>query len=88
LHGRDGRHVCKPVPQQTPAPPGAEQLLLSKSGPAVEDDDSDTGEKPPLAAFEGPGVGSREAALGPLSAPPLPPRRDEFDATYTIPRRR
>jgi hypothetical protein len=89
LHGRNGHHICKPVPQQTPPPPGADQLLATKSAPGViEEDDSDTGEKPPLAAFEGPGVGSREAALGPLGAPPLPPRRDDSEATFTIRRPR
>jgi Extensin-like protein C-terminus len=85
LHGRNRRHICKPAPQQTPAPPGAEQLLISKNGPSgTEEDDSDTGEKPPLAAFEGAGVGSQEAALGSLAAPPLPPRRDDSESAFTI----
>jgi hypothetical protein len=76
LHGRGGGRICKPVPQETAPPP--EQLLLARNGGrgagAVDDDDSDTGEQPPLAAFEGPGVGARDQ-LGPLTAP-LPPRRD------------
>ena len=71
LHGRNGKHICKPAPHEIAPPP-----QLEARAPAGEEEDSDTGEKPPLAAFEGPGVGARESALGPLSAaPPLPPRR-------------
>ncbi len=89
MHGRNGRHICKPTPQETPPPPGAEQWLLAK-GPrrqplalpgaqGGEEEDSDTGEGPPSAAFEGPGAGARESALGPLATAPLPPRRDALD---------
>jgi hypothetical protein len=98
MHGRGGRHVCKPTPRETP-PPDARTLFIAK-GPTqngaggADDDDSDTGEGPPRAAFEGPGVGARESAIGPLSAAPPPPRRatefggmgvgDAGDATSSI----
>jgi len=73
MHGRSGKHICKPYPSETVAPPS----VISKDGPSVEDDDSDTGERPPLAAFQGAGAGPRDA-IGPIAAPetPLPPRRD------------
>jgi hypothetical protein len=77
MHGRNGGHICKPVPQETAPPPGQGLQLLAHSGArsgGVDDDDNDTGEQPPLAAFQGPGVGPRDA-LGPLAAP-LPPRRE------------
>jgi hypothetical protein len=77
MHGRRGHRVCKPAPRDTIPPPGEEQLLAGR-GEGVLDDDSDTGEQPPRAAFEGPGVGARDS-FGPLAAPdapPMPPRRD------------
>jgi len=88
LHGRSGKHICKPYPRETAPPPSEEQLLATRAGagPGAEDDDTDTGEGPPKAAFEGPGVGANET-LGPLSAAPLPPRRDTIAAAPLPPRR-
>jgi hypothetical protein len=77
LHGRNGQHICKPVPQETAPPPGQLPALIARTANppgVVEDDDSDTGEQPPRAAFDGQGVGARES-FGPLDIP-LPPRRD------------
>ncbi len=71
MHGRNGKHICKPVPHEI-APPPASPLLVTKGPGPVDDDDSDTGEAPPRAAFEG----GRETGLGSLAEPPLPPRRD------------
>ncbi|MGA8170758.1 MAG: extensin family protein [Methylocystis sp.] len=72
MHGRGGKHICKPVPHEIAAPPPPVSPLLVTKGPApVEDEDGDTGE-PPRAAFEG----GREASLDAFSAP-LPPRRNE-----------
>ncbi len=87
MHGRNGRHICKPTPQETPPPPDARQWQLAKrapplapaGAPGAEEEDTDTGEGPPRAAFEGPGVGARESALGPLTTAPPPPRRDALD---------
>jgi hypothetical protein len=76
MHGRSGKHICKPFPRETLPPPGQEELMARNTGGGVEENDVEPGDKPPRAAFEGPGVGSREGALGALSAPPLPPRRD------------
>jgi hypothetical protein len=70
MHGRGGRHICKPTPHEIAAPP-ASPILVTKGPAPVEDDDSDTGERPPQAAFEG----GRETGLGSLSEPPLPPTR-------------
>jgi hypothetical protein len=72
MHGRSAKHICKPEPHEIEAPPPA---FVVKGPSPVEDDDADTGEGPPRAAFEGEGVGAREAALGAYGAPP-PPRRD------------
>jgi hypothetical protein len=77
MHGRSGRSICKPEPQET-APPPVSPVLVTKGPPPaaeVEDDDNDTGEAPPRAAFEG--VGGREASLGAYE-PPLPPRRPYY----------
>jgi hypothetical protein len=96
VHGRNGKHVCKPVPHEIAAPPSTEPSALiasrERQSEGVVDDDSDTGERPPHAAFEGEGVGAREG-LGPLAAP-MPPRRnpelrgqpeaDDGDATSSI----
>jgi len=80
LHGRGGKHICKPVPHEIAAP--TVSLLLATKGPApVDDDDSDTGEAPPRAAFEG--AGARETTLGAYDAPPLPPRRDVYNGDPT-----
>ncbi len=86
MHGRSGRSICKPEPQETLPPPDFSPLVAQGRGPAPaveEETDNDTTGKPPLAAFEGPGVGARDG-LGPLAGPeayapppaPLPPRRD------------
>ena len=78
LHGK-GRHVCRPSPQETIAPPGQDELLAAKApaGGLYEENDTDTGEGPPRAAFEGPGAGARDS-LGPIAAPVPPPRREEI----------
>jgi hypothetical protein len=73
LHGRSGQHICKPIPQETPPAPGQQpQLIARNAAGVVDDDDNDTGEQPPRAAFEG------ASARDLFSAPeiPLPPRRD------------
>jgi hypothetical protein len=83
MHGRSGRSICKPEPQETLPPPDFSPLIAQQRAPAPgaeEETDNDTTGKPPLAAFEGPGVSARDG-LGPLAgpeayAPPLPPRRD------------
>jgi hypothetical protein len=88
MHGRSGRSICKPAPQETLPPPEASPLLAQRGAARVEDEtDTDTTGRPPLAAFEG------EEGIGPIRAPeaPYPPRRDaEFadpDLTSTIRRR-
>lgn len=68
-HGRSGRSICKPTPQETIAPPAPEMPLAQQnaSNPAAaEETDNDTTGKPPLAAFDD--VGSAAAALGALDA--------------------
>ncbi len=86
MHGRSGRSICKPEPQETPPPESSPLIAQGRAPPpgAEEETDNDTTGKPPLAAFEGPGVGARDG-LGPLAGPeayapppsaPLPPRRD------------
>jgi hypothetical protein len=69
IHGRHGKHICKPVPHEIPVQPPP---LITKGPAPGEDEDSDTGEGPPRAAFEG----GRETGLGALAEPPLPPRRN------------
>ncbi|CCJ07449.1 extensin family protein [Methylocystis sp. SC2] len=87
LHGRSGRSICKPEPQETLPPPESSPLVAQGRAPAPgseEETDNDTTGKPPLAAFEGPGVGARDGlgslagpeAYAPPPSPPLPPRRD------------
>lgn len=82
VHGRSGRSVCKPAPQETLPPPDQSPLIAQRDAPRRLDDetDTDTGEGPPRAAFEGPGVGAQDG-FGPIAAPaaaaPLPPRRDD-----------
>ncbi len=104
LHGRSGRTVCKPAPQESLPPPDQSPLVAQRNAPQSLDDetDNDTTGKPPLAAFEGPGVGARDG-FGPVAGPeayappppPLPPRRDgisqlidESDQTSSIGKRR
>jgi Extensin-like protein C-terminus len=76
MHGRSGRRICKPEPQETPPPENSP--LLAQQAPTRPDDetDNDTTGKPPLAAFD---AGSGEDMLGPIATPiaPLPPRRKE-----------
>lgn len=89
MHGRSGRTVCKPAPQETLPPPDESPLVaMQNARPAMGDEtDNDTSGRPPAAAYEG-GDG-----FGPINAPetPLPPRRDstagEADLTSTIRRR-
>jgi hypothetical protein len=105
LHGRSGRSICKPAPQETLPPPDPSPLIAQGRAPPAPDDetDNDTTGKPPLAAFEGPGVGARDGfgpvagpeAYAPPPPPPLPPRRDGIgqliedpDQTSSIGRRR
>ncbi len=88
MHGRSGRSICKPAPQETLPPPDQSPLVAMQSAKAGAGDetDTDTTGKPPLAAFEGGGD-----SLGPINVPetPTPPRRDdpaagEADLTSTI----
>jgi hypothetical protein len=72
MHGRGGKHICKPAPHEIAAPP-ASPLLMSKGPAPIDDDDSDTGEAPPRAALDG----GKAASLDSFAAP-LPPRRDDF----------
>lgn len=68
-HGRSGRSICKPTPQETIAPPAPETPLAQQNAStptAAEETDNDTTGKPPLAAFDD--VGSAAAALGALDA--------------------
>jgi hypothetical protein len=89
-HGRSGRSICKPAPQETLPPPDQSPLVaLQNARPMIgEETDNDTTGKPPAAAFEG------GDSLGPINVPetPLPPRRDdptagEADLTSSIRRR-
>lgn len=82
-HGRSGRSICKPVPQETAPPPApfvAQQTPLSLPG-AAEETDNDTTGKPPLAAFDD--AGAAAGALGPLDA-----EGGYGDVTSSIRRRR
>lgn len=84
-HGRSGRSICKPTPQETIAPPAPETPLAQQnaSAPAAaEETDNDTTGKPPLAAFDD--VGSAAAALGALDARAVV----SDDVTSSIRRRR
>jgi hypothetical protein len=75
-HGRSGRSVCKPAPQETPPPPTEQSPLVSmRSAAPGEETDNDTTGKPPAAAYEG------DEGLGPLAAPA------GADLTSTIRRR-
>jgi hypothetical protein len=81
-HGRSGRTVCKPAPQETLPPPDQSPLVAQQNAAPGEETDNDTTGKPPMAAFEGAGVGARDG-FGPINAPeagyaPLPPRRDDI----------
>ena len=76
-HGRSGRRICKPAPQETPPPPDQSPLIAQQNAPRNDDEtDNDTTGKPPMAAFDGGATGGD--ALGPMTVPeetPLPPRR-------------
>ncbi len=65
MHGRSGKHICKPVPQEVAAAP---LPAIKGPPPTIEDDDSDG--PPPRAAYEGSGVGAQEPALGAYAPPP------------------
>lgn len=88
MHGRSGRTVCRPAPQETLPPPDQSPLVAQRNAPQPPDDetDNDTTGKPPMAAFEGPGVGARDG-FGPINAPetPLPPQRDAIGDTLGEP---
>lgn len=93
-HGRSGRHVCKPAPQETLPPPDLSPLVAQQSAPPRADDetDNDTTGRPPLAAYEEGGMGGRDSFV-PAAAPPTPPRRgdegdDDPDLTSSIGKRR
>jgi hypothetical protein len=91
-HGRSGRSICKPAPQETLPPPDFSPLVAQQTPLAVGDEtDNDTSGKPPVAAFDNAATGAD--ALGPLNAPadpetPLPPGRigvgDPSDITSSI----
>ncbi|MGJ0394312.1 MAG: extensin-like domain-containing protein [Methylocystis sp.] len=89
-HGRSGRTICKPAPQETPPPDQSPLVAMQNARPILgEETDNDTTGRPPAAAFEG------GDSLGPIDFPetPLPPRRDdpaadEADLTSSIRRRR
>ena len=66
MHGRGGKHICKPAPHEIEAAPPVSPLLVTKGPAPVEDNDADTGEAPPRAAFDG----GREAGLEALAVPP------------------
>ena len=102
MHGRSGRSICKPEPQETLPPPDFSPLIAQQRAPAPaaeEETDNDTTGKPPLAAFQGgrDGFGpvAGPEAYAPPPSPPLPPRRDgigdlidDADQTSSIGRRR
>ncbi len=89
-HGRSGRTICKPEPQETPPPDQSPLVAMQNARPVLgEETDNDTTGRPPAAAFEG------ADSLGPVNVPetPLPPRRDdpmadEEDLTSSIRRGR
>ena len=91
-HGRSGRSICKPAPQETLPPPDFSPLVAQQAPLAVGDEtDNDTSGKPPAAAFDHAASGAD--ALGPLNAPAeptpmLPPMRpgdiDSSDITSSI----
>ncbi|WP_442755059.1 extensin family protein [Methylocystis sp. JAN1] len=89
-HGRSGRSICKPAPQETLPPPDQSPLVAMQNARPImgEETDNDTTGKPPTAAFEG------GDSLGPINVPdvPPPPRRDDSaaddpDLTSSIRRR-
>ena len=57
-------------------PPDQSPLVAQRNAPQSLDDetDNDTTGKPPLAAFEGPGVGARDG-FGPVAGPEAYGRR-------------
>lgn len=75
-HGRSGRSICKPAPQETLPPPDQSPLVAMQNAKALagEETDNDTTGRPPAAAFEG------GDSLGPLNVPEPPTRLREFDA--------
>lgn len=91
-HGKSGRHICKPSPQETIPPPDFSPDVARAILPAAGDEtDNDTSGKPPAAAFDQTSHGAD--ALGPLSAPadpetPTPPARigagETADVTSSI----
>lgn len=88
MHGRSGRRICKPQPEET-LPPPDQSPLVAQYNPLQPDDetDNDTSGKPPMAAFENGDAGDM---LGPIATPiaPMPPKRvnidDPTDVTSSI----
>ena len=88
MHGRSGRRICKPQPEET-LPPPDQSPLVAQHNPLRPDDetDNDTSGKPPMAAFENGDAGDM---LGPIATPitPMPPKRvnidDPTDVTSSI----
>ena len=88
MHGRSGRRVCKPQPEETLPPPDQSPLVAQHNTLRPDDEtDNDTSGKPPLAAFENGNAGDM---LGPIATPiaPMPPKRvnidDPTDVTSSI----
>jgi len=91
-HGRSGRHICKPAPQETIPPPDFSPQVAQQTPLLASDEtDNDTSGKPPVAAFDQTAQGAD--ALGPLNVPadpsvPIPPGRigagDFSDVTSSI----
>jgi hypothetical protein len=91
-HGRSGRHICKPAPQETIPPPEFSPEVAQTTPLTLGDEtDNDTSGKPPAAAYDQTAHGAD--ALGPLNAPadlqrPVPPGRigpgDLADITSSI----
>ena len=79
MHGRSGRRICKPQPEET-LPPPDQSPLVAQHNPLRPDDetDNDTSGKPPMAAFENGDAGDM---LGPIATPiaPMPPKRVNID---------
>ncbi|MEF3365962.1 extensin family protein [Methylocystis sp. 9N] len=102
VHGRSGRSICKPEPQETLPPPDSSPLVARREAqPSPEEEtDNDTTGKPPPAAFEEGDIGPH-ASLGRVAGPQAyapPPRLapldgigkliDETERTSSIARRR
>ncbi len=77
MHGRGGtRRICKPEPRDVSPPPGQDPQLEARA----LDDDTDTGETAPRAAFEAQASRGRESFV---AAAPLPPVRPAAPRAWT-----